>query len=515
MGRCSASEPGSNLKECHQQMSRRPEGNHPLHLLILFVIAFGLPGVMMATGAGTALAQYAQTAWRVEDGVVKARPQAIAQTNDGDMWIPSKACDLRFDGLRFVALDDVVQTPPGLNCNTSGILWAGGKCGPTRIHKNEVGQWWSRLPWEFQQRLIYDVSDGFWAAPEDFSPLHSRTRDRRQWFAPENGMQMVELNNLRTSVLPPPVMIEAVVADHVRLAHLHLHHLAPFHVKACNESRVWNDQDSSLHLMVEPSWHQAMCSRLLAGTIILTLLLTAYLIRARVLSERMQLRAEGRMAERLRTSRELHDTLLQGLQGMILRFSNLTTRVSPEVEQEMNRSLDDAETLLIASRERIKEMLGAASEGSTVASELQGFATSLFAKDGCKVAVETHGHHAPLAPIVHEEILWIAREALANSCRHSEGSHIIVKVIYTPKSFRLSVEDDGIGLPVSLTRNRGHFGLVTMHERAEAIGGRFSVRSETGNGTKVCLHLSSRLAYAARGWWLSDFISRRLRRIRL
>jgi len=84
------------------------------------------------------------------------------------------------------------------------------------------------------------------------------------------------------------------------------------------------------------------------------------------------------MSERIRISRELHDTVLQALQGLILRFSSLSTRVSPEVQLDMERFLDDAELLAITGRDRIKEMRGYFPDNVGITTEIQAIASGLL-----------------------------------------------------------------------------------------------------------------------------------------
>jgi signal transduction histidine kinase/ligand-binding sensor domain-containing protein len=450
-----------------------------------------------------------------------------------------------------------------------GNLWAGGKCGLLRIQKREVEGWWSQLNAIPQPRLLIEGRDGYDVNWGEFSPTISRSPDGKLWFATKSGLQMVDPAHIYSNTVVPAVVIETFIANHVQVPRSGLEHLPAgtrdfqieytalsfpnpakvlfrykldghdtdwqdvggrrqafytnlgpghytFHVIACNDSGVWNKQGTSLSFIIEPAWYQTLWFSLVCAVLSIGLLMAAYRIRARVIADRVELRVNERMSERMRISRELHDTLLQALQGIVLRFSSLTARVSADVQEEMDRSLDDAELLLISGRERIKEMRGTFSQDGNITSDIQGFVTSLFAKQECKVTVEAHGHPIPLNPISHEEILWIAREALTNSCRHSSAAHLTIQVIYTPRNFRLLMEDDGVGLPSDafLAHYRGHFGLVSMRERADAIGSRFSVRSEGGKGTKVSLSLPARLAYASGRWWLWDLLARRVRRSR-
>jgi ligand-binding sensor domain-containing protein len=448
--------------------------------------------------------------------------------------------------------------------DTTRALWVRGKCGLIRIQKNEVEQWWNdpnAKPWH---RLLFEGKDGYNVNWGDFSPTMSRSPDGKLWLATGNGLQVVDPAHLYLNSLPPPVVIESLTADHMQVPRLTSNDFAAgtrdfqidytalsfpnpekvlfqykldghdknwqdagtrrqafytnltpghytFHVKASNDSGVWNEQGAFIQFGIEPAWYQTLWFRFVAVTAVLCLLVGAYRLRIRAIAARIELRVNERMSERMRISRELHDTLLQAVQGLVLHFSSFTTRVPLGVQGEMERSLDDAESLLIAGRERIKEMRGHFSEEEDIISEIQGFVTSLLAGHGCRSIVEVQGAPVPLKPIAREEIVWIAREAITNSCRHSKAGNLEVQVIFTPGNFRLLIQDDGVGLGADafLAHYRGHFGLVSMRERAEAIGGRFSVRSEAGHGTQISVSLAGRVAYVAKRRWLSKLIAHR------
>ncbi|UWZ85179.1 sensor histidine kinase [Occallatibacter riparius] len=444
----------------------------------------------------------------------------------------------------------------------AGALWARGKCGLIRVPKSEVEEWWKHPNTSPQPRLLIGAKDGLGLNWGDFSLTISRSPDGRLWLATRHGLQMVDPAHLYFNSIPPPVVIESLIADHTRVPHLASNdfpagtrdfeidytalsfpnpakvlfrykldghdkewqdvgkrrqafytNLTPghytFHVTACNDSGLWNEQGASFHFDIEPAWYQTLWFQLIAAALTFCMLLIVYIIRARVISERVTLRVSERMSERMRISRELHDTLLQAIQGIILRFSTLMDRVSPDVQEEMERSLNDTESLLVLGRDRIKELRGQFSDEADIALEIQSLSATLFANHRCKVSVETKGTSRPLKAIAYEEIVWIAREAMTNSCKHSNAEALTLRLSFTPSSFRMSIRDNGIGLGPDALRahNRGHFGLVSMRERAEGIGGRLSVSSESGQGTLVNLSLPGRVAYIARRGWFSDLVS--------
>ena len=450
--------------------------------------------------------------------------------------------------------------------DAKGDLWVGSRCGLTRFLAEEIKQWWTTPVANPRVRLVLDNTDGFASTHVEFEPGPQVTPDGKLWLGSDSGLLSLDPAHLPFNAVPPPVFVEAVIADHkkiqagqslvlpsqtsdVEIDYTALSFVSPlkvlfrykldghdkswqdagtrrqafytnlapghytFHVIACNNSGVWNETGATLNFYVKPAWFQTLWFRSVAAALVILILYSAYLLRVRLIAERVELRVNERMSERLRISRELHDTLLQAIQGIVLRFSSLMDQVSPDVQGKMERSLDDAESLLVVGRDRIKQLRGQFADKADITLEVQSIAATLFANHRCKVSVETIGTPRPLKAIAYEEIVWIAREAMSNSCRHSKADTLTLQLSFTPGSFRMSIQDDGIGLGADAfsAHNRGHFGLVSMRERAEGIGGRFNVSSESGKGTTVNVSLPGRVAYITKRNWFSDLIALRFR----
>ena len=107
------------------------------------------------------------------------------------------------------------------------------------------------------------------------------------------------------------------------------------------------------------------------------------------------------------------------------------------------------------------------------------------------------GAPRPLRPVVHDEIYFIGREALANAFRHSGASEVVVEIEYSSSHLRVLVRDNGRGIdPQVVNSGRdGHWGLSGMRERAERIGGKLKVLSMPSAGTEIHLSVPSRLAF--------------------
>lgn len=101
------------------------------------------------------------------------------------------------------------------------------------------------------------------------------------------------------------------------------------------------------------------------------------------------------------------------------------------------------------------------------------------------------GESSPLPPEVHEQVYWIAREALTNALRHSAASRFEVEIEYWERKLRLVVRDNGAGIdPKTLRTGRNSSrGLTSMRDRAAAIGAKLRVSSKQGGGTEVEISL--------------------------
>jgi signal transduction histidine kinase len=115
-----------------------------------------------------------------------------------------------------------------------------------------------------------------------------------------------------------------------------------------------------------------------------------------------------------------------------------------------------------------------------------------------------------LNPLVRDEALRIAGEALRNAFRHSGARSITVEIRYETRQLCLFIRDDGKGVNEETLRggHAGHFGLRGMRERAEIVGGRLEVWSKPGAGTQVQLSVPSGIAYDgfAQRSWLSQIL---------
>jgi signal transduction histidine kinase len=249
----------------------------------------------------------------------------------------------------------------------------------------------------------------------------------------------------------------------------------------------------------------------------MALLWAAYQLRVRQLAHQFNMTLEARVSERTRISRELHDTLLQSFQGLLLRFQSVV-KVLPErpleARQRLESAIDQAAAAITEGRDAVQGLRSSAFETNELANGIIAFGQELIntasTVDTPDIEVEVEGGPRNLNPVVRDEAYRIAGEALRNAFRHARARRITVEIRYDKRQFRLRVSDDGKGIDEETIRRQpaGHFGLNGMRERAEIAGGRLEVRSRMDSGTEVELSVPGAIAYGeiGRRSWLSKGI---------
>jgi signal transduction histidine kinase len=225
-------------------------------------------------------------------------------------------------------------------------------------------------------------------------------------------------------------------------------------------------------------------------------------------------RMVGRLSERARIARELHDTLLQSFNGLLLRFQTVSglLRTRPEQAQSMlDSAINQGAQAVKEGREAVQGLRALTAEPSDLAVAIKTFGDEFAANAtprerriggaaGSEFQVEVEGSARRLHPIVRDEAYGIATEAIRNAFQHSGALRIEVELHYDARQVRLRVRDDGHGIdPQTLAARarEGHFGLTGMRERAALAGGKLTVWSSPGAGTEVELTIPASHAYVA------------------
>ena len=282
-----------------------------------------------------------------------------------------------------------------------------------------------------------------------------------------------------------------------------------FKVIASNNDGVWNDAGTSFTFTIPPTFFQTIWFDLLLAAIAICLLWVAYILRLRRATEQVSARLGERLQERERIARELHDTLLQNFQAIILRFQIVANKLGNEDPNRiaMENGLDYADRVLFDGRNQIRGIrtdINALDELSTL---LSTYGDELAHLWPLKFHLTLRGTPFGLNPVVRDEIHLIGREALGNAFKHSNGSVVEIEISYLAAEFRMRVSDDGAGIdPEIADRGRpGHWGIDNMRERARKIGAHFKITGHPKSGTTVELTISLGLAKDRRVPWFPSF----------
>jgi signal transduction histidine kinase len=275
---------------------------------------------------------------------------------------------------------------------------------------------------------------------------------------------------------------------------------------------AWGTTDPLVHFAFLPAFSETQCTHALYVLVCMALLTLLYRIRTKQIRSQVRSRLEERLAERERIGRELHDTLLQGVQGLILRFQ-ATAEVMPAhlpARRAMERTLERADVLLEQGRARIKGLRDPSSALVALSEALAREGEHVKSYYEGDVIISVEGLPRDLHPIVREEVLLIGREALGNASRHAHATRIEADLFYGDSELRMRVRDNGGGIETFVLRDRGtrgHWGLLGMHERARSLGARLEIWSAANAGTEIDLRVPAAVAYSEfwrptrRSWW--------------
>ena len=503
-----------------------------------------------------------------------AKIRKILPHPDGSLWGITDEGLLWWDGKKRTQL----TSKNGLPCDElytgveddQGTLWIYARCGLLSVSAAGLKNW-QREPTSRVQSTLFDVYDGVQSGPTPLQPQSARSADGQLWFGNDSILQSFDPRRLRRNSVPPVVLVERMVSDGIIYAtknDIHLPALSRnleidytalsfvvpqkvhfrykleghdtawqepqarrqafysdlppgdyhFRVAACNNDGVWSDAGSVLDFSVEPAffqqaWFLALCLGAFGG-----LLWMAYLLRLKQVAAGIRARMEERLGERERIARELHDTLLQSIQGLILRFHAVTKQIPAEAPARlsMENALDRADRVLAEGRDRVLNLRASAEFPSGLAEAFRVFGEESTREGGSSVTVVVEGAARRLHPMVREEVFSIGREAMTNSLLHANGGRVEIEITYDSKHLALRVRDDGCGIDTSVLEaggRQGHWGLQGMRERARQIGGRLDIWSRVGSGTEVELRVPASRAYqrkvpGPRWIWLRRVLSR-------
>ncbi|HEY8943966.1 MAG TPA: ATP-binding protein, partial [Polyangiaceae bacterium] len=297
-----------------------------------------------------------------------------------------------------------------------------------------------------------------------------------------------------------------------------------FTIFACENGAHCGVKPATLTFEIPPTFTQTWMFNVAIAFLAAFAAWAAYRIWHRQVTLDIQRRTEARLGERERIARDLHDTLLQGFQGLLLRLQSVANNLSREdpIRSGLESALNRGEQIIVEGRDRVRELRV---DENGLAATLQKFVDDASLDCDVEIELEIGGAPRELRRGIPTEVGQIAREALSNACRHADASRILLAVDFGRRQLSIRISDNGKGFPATPpgTDRVPHFGLTGMRERAERIKGSLSIDSAPGKGTDVSLSLPASVAYLPKSGPMSGLLesatslfvstSRRLRQV--
>jgi signal transduction histidine kinase/streptogramin lyase len=457
----------------------------------------------------------------------------------------------------FSDLKGMVRTP-------AGDMWFAGPGGIVRMTAAQLDSAFAD-PSQPLSMQLFGAADGLKSLPHTHS-RHAIVQggDGRLWIATQTGTLWLDPANISHSRTPPRVAVSALSADRVyrdpssmtlpagtsniqidfavlafsnpRSARVRYRiegqdrdwieagtrrqafytNLRPgtyrFQVIAANGDGVWNVDGATVAFEIPPTFvqsHWFLALSILLGLVPLWLVYRLHVAQvARRLAHDFNLRLDERVNERTRIARELHDTLLQSFQGLMLRFQSARDFLPDEpakAGEALDGALDRADQAIAEGRDAIQNLRSSVIVSNELAQAITTLAEELNngseQKGSPTFKMSVEGSPRDLHPVVRDDIHRIAREALRNAFRHAHADRIEAEVTYGARELRVRIRDDGKGIePQHLSEGRArHWGLASMRERAVQIGAQLNLWSEVGAGTEVELRIPGAVAYRSEG----------------
>ena len=430
-------------------------------------------------------------------------------------------------------------------------LWLYSRCGLIAIEKSQLESWWDH-PDSTVKFKLFDAFDGVQAGLTSLKPQAVKSPDGRLWFVNGQILQTIDPDHLPKNAIPPPVHIEEVVADRksysprkylqlpsltrdLEIDYTALSFVVPrevrfryklegrdagwqepgtrrqafysdlhpgtyeFRVIACNNDGVWNESGATLNFTIPPAWYQTR--RFLALCVVSGIFIAwaLYRLRVRQVTAGIRARFDERLAERTRIARELHDTLLQTIQGSKMVADNaLETSVSSALR--MRRAMEQLSVWLgqamLEGRAALNSLRTSTIETNDLAEALRRATADGLIPRSMAVNFSLVGDAREMHPIVRDEVYRIGYEAIRNASAHSGASQLEIELAYS-QDLALRISDNGVGIDPAVADlgKRGHYGLQGMRERATRIVGKLTVESSATSGTEIKLVVPGSVIY--------------------
>jgi len=479
------------------------------------------------------------------DGLAPGSVIQIMEARDGSLWFATSGGVSRYQHGGFTSITTanapVSAVVPVLLEDEEGFIWVGVESGAAmmRFHPSEMDKVATQSDYRVAYTL-FDESDGMQPGTRMWTNGVGGVRDRagRLWLVNGPGLTIVDPRRLQRVRRPSAPRLDIVTVDGERIeatSGLELRHGATLQIDYAalslgaaskvrfrhmltdvdpdwkydgdeRQTKYTNLQTGSYRFLVStthdgqwtepavwtfdvaPPFYLNRSFLILAALVVLGSVALGTSLRERAMKSRYALV----VAERARMSREMHDTLLQSLASLGPELEALAVSLPSgdrAVADELRRLRRQVGRSVREARDSILELRSPSMSPVWLADSLHGLADATASRHGVRPDVVVTGRRADNVPEIEAQLFQIAREAVNNAVRHGKPTKIDIILNYEADQVSLTIKDNGCGFITSeqatWRREGEHFGLVTMHERAEKIGGRLYVESNPGAGTTL------------------------------
>lgn len=478
------------------------------------------------------------------DGLNAGVVRQIFEDREGLVWLAATAGLSQFSADRFVTIRSDAGFPvndlTAIAEDDVDNLWIGSGFGILRISRKDFAAVAAGTAPALKHSL-YTRADGLAGLPHAYDNNRRvvRAGDGRLWYVTSRGLSLIDPRAFLTSRVPAPVSIEQASADgrpvtitpelrlpagtsRLEIVYSQLNLGAPFRtrfryrlegfdadwveagtrrqafytnlpprayrfqVTASKEDNTWLEPPATWVFAIEPRFYQT--TWFYAGAVAMIGLAVWGLWQLRLKQVERQFALVLR--ERVRLSRELHDTLLQSLVGVALQFDAVAADVessSTRTQKQFVRMRKQVEEYIREARQSIWDLRSPSLQRRDLIDAMSDVGAHAAEGGSAAFAFRVVGQRRPCSDKLEEQLLRIGREAVSNAARHARASRIDMTLEYEETHLVLEVRDDGGGFDISRlpAQEADHYGLITMRERAEELKGRLEIISAPQHGTRV------------------------------
>jgi signal transduction histidine kinase len=468
-----------------------------------------------------------------------------------------------FDGRRVRKLHAAAGSPfrriAGIVQTGDGEVWLNTLSGVVAVGADDLRNAFLVGRWPEHYRL-FDRRDGLpgLAQQDSYAPTALQGADGRLWFITNQGIAWIDPRRLPRNAMTPPVVIEDLIADgrhyptngvldlpagssNIEIDYSALSLRIPervafryllegvdkawvdpgsrrqafytklgagdyvFRVIAANDSGKWNRIGAEIRFKIKPKLTEMLAFKVTCAFAALLLVAVLLLVYFRGVLVRLRERTEERLRERERIARELHDTLLQGFQGLQLHFQAVVEALPRgSAAERLEGALTLADDTLKDARLRVRDLRSTRAPGG-LADHVRLQGERLLSGHSMTLEIVEPGRRRALDAGIEREVATIAEESIFNSVKHASASVIVVSITYGWRRFEMTVSDNGRGFAGASapTVPGQQLGIIGMRERARRMRGTLDFANASGGGARVRLVVPGVVAYETRSWLTS------------